>query len=154
MKLKVFRFSQINGSTLGILFIDGKFQCYTIEDINREKKLAGETCIPLGKYKIEFRTEGGFHKNYMKKFPEMHKGMLEIKGVPNYNYVLIHIGNSSKDTEGCLLVGNTLNNNNIQSGWLGDSTNAYIEVYKKISNALISGQQVWIEYQDSSIFGE
>ena len=65
MKLKVLRFSSQEDSTSGLLFDDSdgkmKFLCYTLEDEYREKKVSGETRVPAGTYKIELRTEGGFH---------------------------------------------------------------------------------------------
>ena len=45
---------------------------------HRDIKLRGETRIPAGTYKIEYRTEGGFHAKYSKRFQDIHKGMLHI----------------------------------------------------------------------------
>ena len=66
MKLKVLRFSSQEDSTSGLLFLEGKkgleFLCYTLEDERRVLKVKGETRVPSGTYKIELRTEGGFHE--------------------------------------------------------------------------------------------
>ena len=87
MKLEVLRFSSQSESTLGILFniTNGReFLCFTLEDEFRTQKVYGETRIPAGTYEIELRTIGRFHERYLKKFPEMHIGMLWIRNVPNF----------------------------------------------------------------------
>ena len=93
-------------ATNGLLFIDGKFECYTLEDEYRTVKVMHETCIPEGTYPIEFRTVGGFDAKYTKRYgADFHKGMLWIRGVPEFEYILIHTGNTDSHTSGCLLVG-------------------------------------------------
>ena len=74
--------------------------------------------------------------------------MLQVLDVPNFEYILIHVGNHEDDTAGCLLVGNTANNNRLNKGFIGDSTNAYREMYIKVLKALESGLDVTIEYID------
>lgn len=151
MKLDVIRYSSQHESTLGLLFIDGKFECYTLEDEERSVKVFGETRIPKGSYDIRFRKEGGHNARYSKKFGVDHMGMLEVKDVPNFKYVLIHIGNTDDDTAGCLLVGNTANNNKIKDGFIGDSTGAYKSMYRKVAVELIKGNKVKINYHDGII---
>ena len=151
MKLKVLRFSSQEDSTSGLLFLDGKngleFLCYTLEDEYREDKIMGETRVPAGTYKIELRTEGGFHARYTKKYGKMHKGMLHVVNVPNFKWILIHTGNTDEQTAGCLLVGDSQENNSIiKDGFIGKSVNAYKRIYPKISRALQAGEEVTIEY--------
>ena len=148
MELKVYRFSSQSQTTLGALHINGEFECYTLEDQHQDMKVRGETRIPKGKYKIAFRTVGGFHAKYSKKFPDMHKGMLQVMNVPNFEYILIHIGNDEDDTMGCLLVGLHCNNNKIDKGQISSSTTAYKTMYPKVLKALESGENVNIEYID------
>ena len=110
MKLEVIRFNKGVDSTNGILFdlTEGrKFLCYTLEDESREEKVYGETCIPEGEYTIQFRSEGGYHSKYSKRFADIHLGMLEVCDVPNFKYILIHCGNTDEDTAGCLVGGDT-----------------------------------------------
>ena len=148
MELKVYRFSSQSQTTLGALHINGEFECYTLEDQHQDMKVRGETRIPKGKYKIALRTVGGFHAKYSKKFPDMHKGMLQVMNVPNFEYILIHIGNDEDDTMGCLLVGLHCNNNKIDKGQISSSTTAYKTMYTKVLKALESGENVNIEYID------
>jgi len=108
MRLKLQRYSDNGESTLGLFYIDNQFKCYTLEDGFRKEKVPGETRIPSGVYEVTLRTEGGMHERYLKKFPGFHKGMIWLRNVSNFEYVLIHIGNSSDDTNGCILVGSPL----------------------------------------------
>ena len=155
MKLEVLRISSQKDSTNGILFdVTGgqrKFLCYTLEDEYRplEAKVMGETRIPAGTYNITLRKVGGFHGRYSKRYGDMHKGMLWVRNVPGFEYILIHSGNTDEHTAGCLLVGNTQNENiTKKDGFIGASRVAYERIYPPIAAALEAGQQVTIEYID------
>jgi len=153
MKLEVIRFNKGKDSTNGILFDitddKRKFLCYTLEDESRTEKIAGETCIPEGEYRIGFRTVGGFDAKYAHRFADIHMGMLEILDVPNFKYVLIHCGNTDEDTAGCLLVGDTQSNNNVtEDGFIGSSTKAYKRIYETIAKAVQWEEEVTITYRD------
>tara|TARA_R100001509_G_scaffold76086_1_gene42592 strand:+ start:4927 stop:5391 length:465 start_codon:yes stop_codon:yes gene_type:complete len=152
MELIVLRTSSQEDSTSGLLFeqtdIGKQFMCYTLEDEKRALKVPGETRVPAGIYDIEFRTEGGFHNRYSKKFA-FHKGMLQVMNVPNFEYILLHIGNDDSHTAGCLLIGDSQENNIIiKDGFIGKSTNAYKRIYQKIAKALEKGERVTIQYID------
>jgi len=153
MKLEVIRFSSQKDSTNGILFevVEGKrnFLCYTLEDEHREEKVSGETRVPSGTYEITLRTVGGFHSRYTKKYGEMHKGMLWVRNVPGFEYILIHTGNTDEHTAGCLLLGDSQQNNAIKSdGFIGSSVQAYKRVYPRVAKALESNEKVTITYID------
>ncbi len=153
MKLEVLRFSSGRDSTSGALFsvVEGvrTFLCYTLEDEYRDNKVYSETRIPAGIYEIRFRTVGGFHAKYSKRFQDIHKGMLHIVDVPGFDYVLVHCGNTDEHTAGCLLVGDTQNNNMVEEdGFIGRSTAAYKRIYPKIAKALEQGEEVTITYID------
>jgi len=93
--LEVFRKQYFNDTTIGDLFIDKKFFCYTLEDKVRinEPKIEGKTAIPAGIYKIAINFSNHFKRD-----------MIEILSVPNFEGVRIHGGNTHRDTEGCILV--------------------------------------------------
>ncbi len=151
MKLEVLRFSSQNDSTLGVLsdVTDGRrFLAFTLEDEYRETKVAGETRVPAGTYKITLRTVGGFHTKYAAKYGAMHKGMLWVRDVPGFEFILIHTGNTDEHTDGCLLVGNTSQENITRDGFIGESGNAYKRIYPKIAAALELGEEVTITYVD------
>jgi len=153
MKLEVLRFSSQVDSTSGILFeitdIGKRFLCYTLEDEARVLKVKGETRVPAGTYNIGLRTEGGFHSKYSKKYFGIHVGMLHVLDVPNFEYILIHTGNTDEHTAGCLLVGDAQENNNIISdGFVGKSVNAYKRIYPSIAKAIQQNEEVTITYTD------
>ena len=151
MKLQVLRFSSESDSTNGLLFdiTDGiKFLAYTLEDERREEKVMSETRIPAGTYKIKLRTEGGHHNKYASRYGNMHKGMLWLQDVPNFKWILIHCGNTDEHTAGCLLVGDSQENNQIKTnGFIGSSSNAYKRIYPAIAEA-VENEGVTIEYID------
>ena len=161
MELEVIRFSSGTDSTNGILLeviqqgneIDGifkqkKFLAYTLEDEYRSEKVFGETRIPNGTFKLGLRKVGGYHAKYSKRFPHIHIGMLHVLDVPGFEYILIHCGNTDEHTAGCLLVGDSQENNQIQeNGFIGKSTQAYKRIYPRIAEAVDCGEKVTITYK-------
>lgn len=152
MQLEVVRFSSQKDSTLGLLFevTDAKreFLCYTLEDEYRDDKVMHETRIPAGTYEITLRTVGGFNSRYSDRFAGIHKGMLWVRDIPGFEYILIHCGNDDDDTSGCLLLGNTQTENLISDGFVGSSSVAYKRVYTKVADVLEKGEKVEISYID------
>lgn len=161
MKLIVDRFSRTPDYTLGrLLFghepsataynghVDRMFICFTLEDTYRPEKIQGKTRIPAGEYEIKLRPEGKKYQKYLARFGEWQKpGMLYVTGVPNFEWILIHPGNSANDTEGCLLVGNGFD----PSGVLLQSADAYERIYKYISERMVAGERCFIRYEDNDI---
>ena len=106
MKLKVIRETKTDISTIGRLFVNEKFFCYTLEDKDRglkqidtliyiqAKKIFGVTAIPSGSYELIV--------NQSPKFKRMLPRILNIKG---FDGVLMHRGNSADHSLGCILVG-------------------------------------------------
>lgn len=150
MKLKLVTYSSGKDDSLGILFIDDQAHSFTLEDEERLIKVPGETRIPRDTYEIILRTHGGFHERYLKRFgPEFHKGMLELKDVPNFTDILIHILNDEKETDGCIGVGDGVLINRNRNGKLYYSAAAYKDLYKKVVAELLSGNKVFIELTDN-----
>ena len=78
--------------------------------------------------------------------------MLHVVNVPNFEYILIHTGNTDEHTAGCLLVGDAQENNKIiKDGFIGKSVNAYKRIYPNISKAILNGESVTIEYVDYDV---
>ena len=113
MKLKVVRENLTTSSTIGKLYVDDVLECYTLEDVDRkletvpadvakDMKVKSETAIPAGVYKVV--------KRYSPKFNTITPHIL---GVPNFEYILIHWGNTAKDTDGCILVGDVIGDNTV-----------------------------------------
>lgn len=95
-------------STVGEMYIDGAFFCFTLEDycrdLNHDGKLTGPgeqkvmtaTCIPAGTYPVIIDDS-----------PRFKRPMPHILNVPGFDGIRIHNGNTSKDTDGCILLGST-----------------------------------------------
>lgn len=144
MNVEVLRYSDTGKATLSLIMVNGKFICYGLEDTFRKNKIWGETRIPEGTYKMGLRKVGRFHGVYSVKFRDFHKGMLHVLDVPNYKYILIHIGNSPSDTAGCLITGSRPRGD---GNYVYESTQAYKELYPIIIKSLINGEDVTITYK-------
>lgn len=106
MEIKVKRIARKDSYTIGHIYIDGEYVCDTLEDKDRglkqsddlehikKVKVKGETAIPMGTYKVR-----------MTYSPRFKKVLPLIENVKGFDGIRIHSGNTSKDTEGCLLVG-------------------------------------------------
>lgn len=145
MELRVIRYCSRKDWTLGMLMEDRTFLCYTLEDEHREEKVMHETRVPAGRYRVTLRTIGGFHQRYSSKYPDMHKGMLWVRDVPGFEYILIHTGNTDEHTSGCLLTGLTSDS---KKGFIGNSVDAYKSIYPRIAEALENGEEVFITYEN------
>ena len=114
MNIKVIREERTELSTIGSLYVNGQFFCYTLEDKDRglkqsdsllfinAKKIFGLTAIPSGLYKLIV--------NQSPKFKRLLPRILDIKG---FDGVLLHRGNSASDSLGCILIGYKKGENSI-----------------------------------------
>jgi len=153
MEILVKRFADNGDTTMGAFYVDGEFKCFTIEDEERDSKVMGETRVPEGTYQVSLRAEGGFHNRYGSKYGSMHKGMLAIHNAPDwkiinagmeFQYVLIHTGNTDEHTAGCLLLNDGLDGVNFVGN---SSVNAYKRIYPIIAGAILAGEKVTITYE-------
>ncbi len=142
MLIQVHRINDDGNSTIGFMTINGEFQCFTLEDTFNEPKIYGKTRIPEGSYEVTLRREGGMVKKYDDRY-NGHDGMLWLRNVDNFEYVYIHCGNDSSDTDGCVLVGRGCNTHNIQT--VTGSVLAYTSLYPKVYNEIQAGRPVNIE---------
>lgn len=123
MKLKLVRNKTKGNSTTGKLYVDGAFECYTLEDVVRDTKIAGITAIPTGQYPIIIDMSNRF------------KRMLPLLiDVPNFAGVRIHPGNTSKDTEGCILVGMSITET-AEGAFLNQSRIAFNSLFTKMEKS-------------------
>lgn len=113
------------GFTEGKLYLDGVYFCDTIEDEERAKKIQDKTAIPKGKYSVIINMSNRFKKL-----------MPLLLNVPNYTGVRIHSGNTSEDTEGCILVGKKL-----KDGFVTKSR----DTFKLLMNKLEGQKDITIE---------
>lgn len=114
MKLQLVREFFTPTETLGTLYIDGKFFCYTLEDKDRglrsshaltdimNRKVKGQTAIPYGKYKVSVTMSNRFKRP-----------MPLIHNVPGFEGIRLHGGNTHHDSEGCPLIARQRNVNKV-----------------------------------------
>lgn len=122
--------------------------CDGLEDQHREgEKVRGETRIPAGIYELQLRTFADFHKRYSRRFPAWHIGMIEVMGVPNFSGILWHIGNTDKDTAGCLLLGHA----DVERMRVKTSAVTYERVYRKIAPMIRDGLLTHVHYIDGDL---
>jgi len=136
MKLLLKRTLFTDKSTGGALSIDGGFFCYTLEDKDRQleddpgAKVYGETCIPRGTYEVVMRESPSFGR-----VPWM-------KGVPGFDWVLIHWGNKPEDTEGCILVGDSAE---VSADWISNSRATFGFLMNHMEEVIAKGEKITLE---------
>lgn len=119
MIISIKRIYKSENSTIGEMTIDGKWECYTLEDKERDVKIKSETAIPKGTYKVIINQSNRFKKL-----------LPLLLNVPNFEGVRIHPGNSNHDTEGCILVGRTKSKD-----FIGQSRKAFESLFAKMKLA-------------------
>ena len=98
INLLIIRDTFTEESTLGKLFLNGEFFCETLEN-PWKNNVRNIYCIPDGVYDVRLRLpRESASRDYLH---------LLVKEVPNRDYILFHRGNTSADTSGCILVGQT-----------------------------------------------
>jgi hypothetical protein len=149
MKLLVTRNWKKPEYTIGRLFINGEFFCNTLEDtvrdLQKERKVKGQTAIPEGTYEVTLNViSPKYSKKANYKFCEAR--MPRLLGVPQFEGVLIHPGNSNKDTEGCLLVGE-----NKVKGGLVNSFATFKRLWFILEDARKRKEQIQIEIRNNFV---
>lgn len=145
MELKLQRKSEAEKATLGDIFINGEWFGVTLEDIHQDFKVKHHTRIPTGRYKINQRKAlSSMTKTYRSKY-NWFDWHLELQGVEDFDNVYLHIGNKPADTSGCILIASS---QTFGKGFIGSSTDRFKDFYLKVREALIRGEEVWIEVRD------
>ena len=114
--------------------------CYTCEDVVRERpgapvsewKIPGKTAIPSGVYQIRFTHS-----------PKFNRELPELLDVPGFVGIRIHPGNSSGDTEGCILPGLETDGVNVFKSRL-----AYGMIAARLEDWFDQGEQVFLEVRN------
>ena len=133
MKIELHRLELGPKATIGKLYLDGIFECLTLEDVVRDLKEDGsgkvqnETAIGAGTYKVII--------DFSQKFQ---KEMLHIMDVPFFTGIRIHSGNTDENTEGCVLVGNE----KINDDFIHGGSHELPILQGKIQEAIDRGEEV------------
>lgn len=151
MRLEVRRLYKKNNYTIGNLYINGEYFCDTLEDMDRgltqdmtlseinRIKVPGETAIPKGKYKITLDIVSNRFKDYP-QYKDIKGRLPRLLNVPGFEGILIHAGNTSLDTSGCLLVGK-----NKEKGKILDSRDTFTSLYHRLMWADNKSEEITIE---------
>lgn len=123
--------------TIGTISVDGKYECFSLEDVRRELpdrpvsdwKVPGSTAIPEGAYNVIVTRSMRFARD-----------LPLLENVPGFSGIRIHPGNTAQDTEGCILVGAAKGPDQVTH-----SREAFDALFKKIREALACGEKVTIE---------
>ena len=141
MELELKRIAKRDTYTIGHLYIDGKYFCDTIEDkdrglrqdaplaSNKAKKIKGQTAIPTGRYQVTLGVQSPKYR-YKKQYAFCNGYLPRLLNVPAFDGILIHIGNTAADSEGCILVGR-----NTKVGQVLKSTVTFWELYSRLQDA-------------------
>ena len=130
MELLLQRIAKKSDYTIGRLFVDGRYFSDTLEDRVREPgvKVPGETAIPAGRYRVIVNVS-----------PKFGRELPRLLDVPGFEGILIHKGNSARDSAGCVLPGE-----NKEKGRVVNSTPYELRLTKLIKDAIEKGEEVWI----------
>lgn len=93
-----------------------------------KEKVYGKTCIPNGTYTVVL--------SYSNRFKRV---LPELLDVPHFLGIRIHSGNSSKDTEGCIILGTKS-----KGDWVTASRVAFNKVYKLLQKAVDNKEEITI----------
>lgn len=146
MRIKVIREILTPTETLGSLFINDKFFCYTLEDVDRKlrqthtpdfikaHKVQNKTAIPSGDYRVILSMSNRFKRI-----------MPEVLNVKGFAGIRIHGGNTHHNTEGCILVARQRNVNKASSwqgirNWIFGSQEK--QLVDEMSKALKRGEKI------------
>lgn len=135
MKLVLDRYDRTDTRTIGKVSINGEWFGYCLEDAIRPVKIPGETAIPFGRYQVVIT----FSQRFQRDLPIL----LEV---PNFQGVRIHPGNTTEDTEGCILVGMRRGKDTIF-----ESKRAVEALTWRMRQALAAGDEVWLDIPEVSV---
>jgi Family of unknown function (DUF5675) len=137
MNIQVVRFMCGSTCTIGEMLVNGEHECWTLEDVVRPdgQKIYGETAIPYGTYPVVITRSQRFGRD-----------LPLLVGVPNFEGIRIHPGNTAADTHGCLLVGKRHTGSTVTESRLAFNT-----LFVKIGDAIRRGENVTITISSGDI---
>lgn len=139
MRITVRRYSFLPTATLGHVYVNGVDSgLCSLEDVVRERadapveewKIPGKTAIPAGVYKMIV----DYSEHFKRPLPR-------LLDVPGFIGVRIHAGNTSRDTEGCILIGNK----NVGKDFIGNSRVSFESLFAQINEAYLKNEYLEIE---------
>lgn len=144
MKLRLERTELSDSYTAGRLYVDGVHYCDTLElplTFNGAENVKDRTCIPAGTYAVDLVVPSSADKRKMSS-AEFGLRLPMLTEVPNRSGILIHTGNTTADTLGCILVGESTGNGQLRGGSSRPALN-------RLMRSLVQADSIGIEITDS-----
>jgi Family of unknown function (DUF5675) len=141
MKLALQRLVLTANSTCGNLFVNDALQCWTLEEPFKDG-LSG-SCITAGTYEVTLGPSPKFQGSSDPWERTQGQCIPHLQGVPNRQFILIHWGNTAKNTEGCILVGHSHSQD-----FIGQSRAAFTELIEKLKDAVNNGETISLVVED------
>ncbi|EQA3502806.1 DUF5675 family protein [Campylobacter coli] len=94
------------------------FECFALEEDKEGLESGKDLRIPEGNYNLRRHTPSRFENTLRSITKKDDDTMINVYNdeVPSSRAILIHWGNTDKDTQGCILLGLTKDNNNESVG--------------------------------------
>jgi hypothetical protein len=137
LRLRLERLQLDPDVTIGSLSVDGAWACWVLEDAVREVagqpvaawKVPGQTAIPYGTYAVDITRSARFSRD-----------LPLLLAVPGFTGIRMHPGNTTADTEGCLLPGLDRLAKSV-----GRSRDAFTALFSELRQAMWAGRSISIE---------
>lgn len=129
MRLTVLRLEETSEHTLGVIAVNGKLICYSLELPWKDNE-QNISCIPFGCYRAH---------RYVSRD---HGSTFRFECVPGRSEIIFHAGNSVKDTEGCILLGTRPGYHRYRR-WLWGSQDAFRELMDELSGKTELDIAIW-----------
>jgi hypothetical protein len=137
LRLELVRSTFGPNTTTGDLYADGVWACFTLEDrVRTSPKVPGETAIPEGTYPLLITPS-----------PRFKRRLPLLVNVPGFDGIRIHPGNSHKDTEGCILVGEGVNQFSAEP-MLTKSVSAFNRLFEMLEEAIEAGESITVSVRN------
>ena len=154
MELLIDRKWKKQSYTMSNLYIDGKWFCNCLEDADRgldnsmsedmirTLKKPSITAIPRGTYEITLDVVSPKYSK-VQFYKDVCNGKVpRLKNVKGFDGILIHSGNTDRDSSGCLLVGH-----NKVKGQVINSKETFKQLYQLLQDRKNKGEKITIKIE-------
>ena len=143
MLIELLRDTFTETTSSGKLLINGEFICFTLEDVPRAYgiKVAGKTALPAGRYTVTITPSNRFKRPMCLLYTNPKDLACEMGGI-RFEGIRIHGGNTSENTEGCILVGRVRDNDDRIHG------SEEQLVFSRVKRAIDAGDVVYLDIRN------
>jgi hypothetical protein len=139
------RHTPTTNSTVGILLDQKGIISHTLEDEHRDIKVKGETRIWAGIYPLTIRKVDSILTIKYRERYSWFKYHIMLQDVPGFKYIYIHIGNTDKDSDGCILIADTYTVVRTGRQQIYSSATNYKKFYEEYYDKIeAGGMYIWV----------